>query len=488
VRLVGDRGSPVQRAQALAGLAQMLMILADFSEATGYARQAIELAVMAGEPSIESHALCTLGTVVSYEGDLDAGLEMLRRALDLAQRLRRDDDVGRAVANIVDVQVICGQFADAVKSATRALEMQPPLSGVWAVLSSTDAAWALYASGDWDQALDMLDRARMHPAAGAGEIEWVLRRAQLLVGRGEFADADRYFETLDRLLETSADTQWIAPAATAAAERAIWRADFPAACLAIDRALDRVRPSSGANVSRIGPMLAMGMRAAADESLQRSPQPHSPAYADRFLSHMRAIHGEVAERWPRHLRLAEPWLALCEAEASRMAGRSDPELWATAVRCFEDLPMPYPAAYALYRTASAMLAGRRDSAAGRDALRRAAATSRLLSARPLLAEIEDLAARANVQLDAPSAGKVNVRPAGLSERELEVLGLIAAGMTNREIGDRLFITPKTASHHVSSVLGKLGVRTRSEAAAEAVRMSLEAGGSHRTPVRTEQPN
>jgi DNA-binding NarL/FixJ family response regulator len=150
--------------------------------------------------------------------------------------------------------------------------------------------------------------------------------------------------------------------------------------------------------------------------------------------------------------------------------------------------MPYPAAYALYRTASAMLAGRRDSAAGRDALRRAAATSRLLSARPLLAEIEDLAARANVQLDAPSAGKVSVRPAGLSERELEVLGLIAAGMTNREIGDRLFITPKTASHHVSSVLGKLGVRTRSEAAAEAVRMSLEAGGSHRTPVRTEQPN
>ena len=62
--------------------------------------------------------------------------------------------------------------------------------------------------------------------------------------------------------------------------------------------------------------------------------------------------------------------------------------------------------------------------------------------------------------------------AGLSPREQEVLALVVAGLTNRQIADRLFISPKTAGHHVSSILGKLGVRRRSEAAAEAVRRSI----------------
>ena len=150
--------------------------------------------------------------------------------------------------------------------------------------------------------------------------------------------------------------------------------------------------------------------------------------------------------------------------------------------------MPYPAAYALYRFAAGMLAIRRDSASGRDSLRRAAAISRRLSARPLLARIEDVATRANLLLDPVDAGQAKSRPAGLSERELEVLGLMAAGMTNREIGDRLFITQKTASHHVSSVLGKLGVRTRSQAAAEAVRLNLAGGDGYRASARSEQPN
>ncbi|MER7274768.1 LuxR C-terminal-related transcriptional regulator [Dactylosporangium sp. NPDC000244] len=63
-------------------------------------------------------------------------------------------------------------------------------------------------------------------------------------------------------------------------------------------------------------------------------------------------------------------------------------------------------------------------------------------------------------------------PAGLTRREREVLDLICAGHTNAEIAGRLFISVKTVDHHVSAVLGKLGVATRSGAAAEAVRLGL----------------
>jgi DNA-binding NarL/FixJ family response regulator len=63
---------------------------------------------------------------------------------------------------------------------------------------------------------------------------------------------------------------------------------------------------------------------------------------------------------------------------------------------------------------------------------------------------------------------------GLTERELEVLSLVALGYTNRRIAEALFITEKTAGHHVSNVLGKLGAATRMEAAAIAHRLDLFA--------------
>jgi DNA-binding NarL/FixJ family response regulator len=67
-------------------------------------------------------------------------------------------------------------------------------------------------------------------------------------------------------------------------------------------------------------------------------------------------------------------------------------------------------------------------------------------------------------------GRAGPKTAGLlSRRELEVLRLLAEGLSNREIAERLFISPKTAEHHVSRVYAKLGVSTRAEAAAYAVR-------------------
>ena len=63
-------------------------------------------------------------------------------------------------------------------------------------------------------------------------------------------------------------------------------------------------------------------------------------------------------------------------------------------------------------------------------------------------------------------------PASLTAREIEVLALIAQGLRNTDVAERLFLSPKTVDHHVSAILRKLDVRTRGEASAEAARLGL----------------
>ncbi|MFD0905607.1 response regulator transcription factor, partial [Actinomadura sediminis] len=98
-----------------------------------------------------------------------------------------------------------------------------------------------------------------------------------------------------------------------------------------------------------------------------------------------------------------------------------------------------------------------------------------LGARPLRAEIGTVARAARVDLaGAPAPGAPAAEGLGLTERELEVLRLITAGRSNRQIAEELFISPKTASVHVSRILAKLGAATRGEAAAMAHRLRLFA--------------
>jgi DNA-binding NarL/FixJ family response regulator len=87
-----------------------------------------------------------------------------------------------------------------------------------------------------------------------------------------------------------------------------------------------------------------------------------------------------------------------------------------------------------------------------------------------------LAERAHIPLTTVSANEppatVTPTPYGLTEREVLVLRLIVAGRSNRQIGAELFISPKTASVHVTNILRKLGVSTRAQAAALAERAGL----------------
>ncbi len=97
-----------------------------------------------------------------------------------------------------------------------------------------------------------------------------------------------------------------------------------------------------------------------------------------------------------------------------------------------------------------------------------------MGARPLVEQLEALARRARLKLPGP-AGVEPDPTLGLTTREREVLALVSQGRTNREVGELLFISEKTASVHVSNILAKLDVTNRGEAAAKARQLGIDGG-------------
>ncbi len=171
------------------------------------------------------------------------------------------------------------------------------------------------------------------------------------------------------------------------------------------------------------------------------------------------------------------WLARCEAEYARLTGTNSPEVWERVLAEFGP-GYVYETARMQWRLAEALVeAGRRDEAAA--VWRAARDTASELGAAPLGTALDDLARRArldpgNGNQGEPGNGSGGTSPlAALTDREREVLSLVARGMSNREIGTELFITPKTASVHVSNILGKLGAASRTEAAAIAYREGIQ---------------
>jgi DNA-binding NarL/FixJ family response regulator len=143
--------------------------------------------------------------------------------------------------------------------------------------------------------------------------------------------------------------------------------------------------------------------------------------------------------------------------------------WDEAATAWAAVSEPYPLAQTLLHAAEAAIGeGDRDAAA--DRLRQAATLAGQLAAGPLSEEISILARRARISLGA--GGPEGSAGYGLTGRELDVLRLVAAGRSNREIAAELFISPKTASVHVSNILGKLGAASRGEAAARAHALRL----------------
>ena len=277
------------------------------------------------------------------------------------------------------------------------------------------------------------------------------------------------------------DDLWNSPLWRLATETFIERAagNFDGVRARMDEAEAERRTSE--LVAPVWQLLGTGVGAAADHAVaaRRRRRPTDAAEAVRlgcdWLGQLREIV-EAGRANGGAGRFCEATLATAEGEMERLEERFDPATWASAARQWRALPHPYETAYAELRLAEALLATDGDRVEVTSLLRDAHAATITLGAVPLRDEIETVARHAKVELapepGAPSAdltSPVSEVRSSLTARERDVLRLVAEGHTNREIGDRLFISEKTASVHVSNAMAKLGALSRYEAAAAAER-------------------
>jgi DNA-binding CsgD family transcriptional regulator len=197
--------------------------------------------------------------------------------------------------------------------------------------------------------------------------------------------------------------------------------------------------------------------------------------ADLLPGERARLHARLAQTLTGRPELADSPPAVAAAELAAH--------WDAAGELERALPAAVEAGLAAeraYAFPEALLATKASRARAEQALGAAHAVAVRLGAVPLRRELELLAQRGRVRLEAPAEPSPATAEApsvaaslGLTQREAEVLALVAAGRTNRQIGQALFITPKTASIHVSRILAKLGVAGRGEAAAIAHRLGLD---------------
>ncbi len=333
--------------------------------------------------------------------------------------------------------------------------------------------------GDWKRADAELEAAGAS-SQGVGAAHARLRAAQLALARSDVEQARADLDRAEPPLRDALEPQYIATLAVLRAELALRTGDLDAARASVDRGIDRIQFCSE-DGGRIALTAVAGLTVAAEGAERARDLGDDAAERDAIDRARSLVELARAAAEDDGGPVESALLAVAEAELARASGDDEPALWDAAARAWEAIQRPYPYALARWRQGQAEL-GRANRDAARVSLADAATVAEDLGGAWLSAEVSGVATRARLSLDGPrsesrdAAGEPDETPFGLTPRELQVLELVASGATNREIGERLFMAEKTASVHVSRILGKLDVRGRTEAAAVAHRhgIGLEA--------------
>lgn len=478
------------RAHALADLAFARWSTCANAEAEGLAREAVEVARQVGDAGAEGTALLVLGMALAGLGRTTAADGPFAAAMDRLRDAGDQDGLARTAHWWANTLELDGRFAHGLAVAGDGLRAAID-AGIEA--RHGDSLRAVVAEnlqelGRWDEALALSSHA-YDPGADVPSEIWLHGvAARILIGRGEFEAAREHVEASEGVPALGPDRIWqleeqlnLAYATgdigrgRRALDAAVSAADDPERESALWWSLTRAMDGE----------VAAALAAAREGDDWTAADCSERALAAASLLERSAATARAAGGSSRLVDAQVAWVA---ASRTRLAGRCDPELWRQAVMLRDAIGQRYDGIVGRVRLAEALLErdGHRLEAAG--VLEEARSMARSLGLAPVLAEIDALSHRlvaerpsrlakvapvesvgnghdhGNGQHNGTANGSARVADLGLSPRELEVLALVAAGRSNREIGESLFISAKTASVHVTHILDKLGVSSRVEAA------------------------
>jgi DNA-binding CsgD family transcriptional regulator/tetratricopeptide (TPR) repeat protein len=436
--------------------AKMLGLMAMFRlnaglDALHQAEEALTASRAAGDDADVADAGTTYGTVLVAVGREDEGLEELTRAGRMPGIQPRT--LLRNRLNHSDTLHLMGRYEEAVEVALDGLRESRTfgMERAFGTYLDGNAAESMLATGQWSAAADLIADAVMLDPPSSHRTHVDLLLAWLHLWRDELEAADAVLAEHRRLALDGAEQpmpQFVAQLVRVDGEYAVLTGQPERAWTHFRTFLEH---RSLVDRHRTWPVLAVGAAAAAQLDAV-SPEGR--------IELVREVLSDVGQT-----TMSPVWLGLAQAELTDTRPG-----WEAALELLQGTACPVHLVPYVHLRLAGHLSEARDRAGLKSLLDEALPVSRRLGARLVTNRLAVLAQRVGV---AQSQSGATATPlASLTVRELEVLRLVGAGRSNKEIGAELFISAKTASVHVSNILAKLGVSGRGEAAALAHRHGL----------------
>ncbi|HTY19965.1 MAG TPA: LuxR C-terminal-related transcriptional regulator, partial [Myxococcota bacterium] len=436
--------------------ANMLLLAGEFGTAEREAIEAVRLARAVGALLEEADALVTQFVCRGEAGDILRALQLAAEARPPVLETCDARIVRRYFTNLTWILHCFGRYEEAVAVGLEGIDLhvRAGLNRHGQLCMQENAAGALCALGRPREAAQLLGDGEGAFSSDTISIQEGLATIAML--EGDLAGVSARLAAVRAI--PGLEALFLVPACATDATAALLRGDADSAIAAVRQGEAMLEEADRLPATQL---LAAGVWALADAAEAGVVDVDAArAESDRLLTRLRDVAAAGEGRLPE----PDARVLTGEAERSRLEPLPDAVRWRAAAAAWEALARPFDAAYARWREAQALANARGPRAELEHALSCAHASAKVVGTPQLVERIEQLARRSRVLLPGMRDAGGGAFP-DLTPREREVLALVAEGRTNREIAQALFITDKTASVHVSNILGKLGAANRGEAAA-----------------------